>query len=129
MTKAEVQTLINTNLASDTIITAVKHREVENALLNYMDDVVSLKPLKVGLFGIGNPPSGTSTYNVTFSPPLSTPDYGVVSSLGSASGTPANDTQISYAVGDKTANGFKIYVTKLANVTQNIYIDYVLFAF
>jgi hypothetical protein len=125
MTKAEVQTLINTNLASDTIITAVKHREVENALLNYMDDGVSLKPLKVGTFGMGNVPAGTSTYNVTFSPPLSTANYVVVSSLGSAIG---NVIFVQHAIGDKTANGFKIYIIETGSATQNLYLDYVLFA-
>jgi len=33
-TKTELQTLVNTNLASGTSITALEHREVENALIN-----------------------------------------------------------------------------------------------
>jgi hypothetical protein len=36
-TKAEVQTLIDTNLATGTVITAIKHREVETAILNFSD--------------------------------------------------------------------------------------------
>ena len=36
-TKAEVQTLIDTNLATGTAITALKHREVETAILNFSD--------------------------------------------------------------------------------------------
>jgi hypothetical protein len=125
MTKAQVQALIDSNLASNTVITAQKHREVENALLNYMDDVVSLKPLKVGTFGMGNVPGGKSTYNVTFSPPLPTADYVVVSSLGSAIG---NVIFVQHAIGDKTANGFKIYIIETENASQNLYLDYVLFA-
>ena len=37
MTKAEVQALIDANLATGTTITAVKHREVETAILNFSD--------------------------------------------------------------------------------------------
>ena len=37
MTKAQVQTLIDTNLATGTAITAIKHREVETAILNFSD--------------------------------------------------------------------------------------------
>ena len=40
-TYEEIQDLINTNLASATKITAVKHREVEHALLNYIQANVS----------------------------------------------------------------------------------------
>lgn len=36
-TRAEVQTLIDTNLATGTVITALKHREVETAILNFSD--------------------------------------------------------------------------------------------
>jgi hypothetical protein len=36
-TKAEVQALIDANLATGTIITAVKHRAVETAILNFSD--------------------------------------------------------------------------------------------
>jgi hypothetical protein len=36
-TRAEVQNLIDTNLATGTVITAVKHREVESAILNFSD--------------------------------------------------------------------------------------------
>jgi hypothetical protein len=36
-TKAEVQALIDANLATGTVITAVKHREVETAILNFSD--------------------------------------------------------------------------------------------
>ena len=130
MTKAQVQALIDSNLASNTVITAQKHIEVENALLNYMDSFSSLIPIKVGQYGIGNPPSGTSTYQVVISgSPLPTANYIVVSSLRSASGNPSNDLQTIYAIGDTTQTGFKIYIRETANVTQNIAIDYALFAF
>ena len=36
MTYSEIQNLIDTNLASDTKIPALKHREVEHALLDYI---------------------------------------------------------------------------------------------
>ena len=37
-TKAEVQALIDANLATGTLITAAEHREVETAILNFVDN-------------------------------------------------------------------------------------------
>ena len=41
MTYSEIQNLIDTNLASDTKIPALKHREVEHALLDYIQSNLS----------------------------------------------------------------------------------------
>ena len=38
MTKAQVQALIDANLATGTLITAAEHREVETAILNFVDN-------------------------------------------------------------------------------------------
>lgn len=127
MTKAEVQALIDSNLASASTITAVKHREVETALLNFIDDISIAKPLAKGTITIGNVPSGTSSYTATFSTALSTNDYlicGNIASLGNGQA----DNEVQYAVGNKTVNGFTIYIRETANATQNINFDYVIFA-
>lgn len=127
MTKAEIQSLINSNLASASIITATKHREVENALLNYMDNIVNAIPLAKGNYVIGNAPPITSSYPVTFAVPLSTSNY-IISSTLISLGDGQADNEIQYAIGNKTASGFTIYVRETANVTQNISLDYVIFS-
>jgi len=127
MTKAEVQALIDSNLASASSITALKHREVETALLNFIDDILVTKPLVKGTLAVGNVPSITSSYDVTFGTTLSTADYIVCCTIISK-GTGQNDNEIQYAVGNKTVSGFTIYIRETANVTQNIDFDYVVFS-
>lgn len=127
MTKAEVQALIDSNLASASTITAVKHREVETALLNFMDDFTSSKPLTKGTITIGNLTSTTASYTATFPTALSTSNYlvcGTIASLGNGQA----DNEVQYAVGNKTVNGFTLYIRETANVVQNINFDYVIFA-
>lgn len=127
MTKAEVQALIDSNLASASSITALKHREVETALLNFIDDILVTKPLVKGTFAIGNLTSTTASYNVTFGTTLSTADYIVCGTIISK-GNGQADNEVQYAVGNKTVSGFTIYIRETANVTQNIDFDYVIFS-
>lgn len=54
MTAAQIQTLIDTNLATGSSITALKHREVESALLNFMKDLATSFPLNVGSVTVGD---------------------------------------------------------------------------
>jgi len=127
MTKAEVQALIDSNLASASSITALKHREVETALLNFIDDILVTKPLVKGTFAIGNLTSTTASYNVTFGTTLSTADYIVCGTIISK-GNGQADNEVQYAIGNKTVSGFTIYIRETANVTQNIDFDYVIFS-
>jgi hypothetical protein len=123
MTKTEIQSLIDTNLASGTNITAIEHRAVETAILNFIEDST---PLLKGTLTIGNVPAITSSYNVTFATTLSTSDYIVCGTIISK-GNGQADNEVQYAVGNKTTTGFTIYIRETANVTQNIDFDYVIF--
>ena len=127
MTKAEIQALIDSNLASASTITAVKHREVETALLNFIDDFASSKPLTKGTVNIGDV-YGTSIVTVTFATALSTSNYIIAGSLVSKLTGPNQDDDVFWVVRDKTASGFKLLVREIANETQNVEFDYVIFA-
>lgn len=127
MTKAEVQALINSNLASASTITAVKHREVETALLNFMDDFNSFKPLAKGTLTMGNLATTTASFTATFATALASSDYIICGTIISA-GVGQNDNEVQYAIGNKTVNGFTIFIRETAAVTQNVNFDYVIFA-
>jgi hypothetical protein len=127
MTKAEVQALIDSNLASASTITAVKHREVETALLNFMDDFNSFKPLAKGTLTMGNLTTTTASFTATFATALSSADYIICGTIISA-GVGQNDNEVQYAIGNKTVNGFTIFIRETAAVTQNVNFDYVIFA-
>ena len=125
MTKAEVQALIDTKLASGTEILASEHREVETALLNYLDGVVSAAPLARGTVNVGdilNP----STIQVTFTTPLNTADYIVSGSMVSL-GNISNDLPHFYVIRNKSQTGFFLIVGEPNRVVQNLQFDYVVF--
>ena len=128
MTKAEVQALIDTKLASGTEILASEHREVETALLNYLDGVVSAAPLVRGTVSVGNVNDPISTINVSFfpNPPLDNADYIVVGSLVSL-GNIADDTSCIWTIRGKNVSGFSLIVRETGRLTQNLQFDYVVF--
>jgi hypothetical protein len=126
MTKAEVQALIDSKLASGTEILAEEHREVETALLNYLDGVVAAAPLARGTVSVGDVGSLVTTVNVTFSTPLDTADYIVAGSMVSL-GNISNDVSIVWVIRNKTINGFYLLASETTRQTQNLQFDYVVF--
>lgn len=126
MTKAEIQALIDSKLASGTEILASEHREVETALLNYLDGVIESVPLMKGTVTVGNVSSPISTIIVPFSASLTTADYIVAGSMVSL-GDVAADTTCWWTVRNKNQNGFSLIVREGGNFTQNLQFDYVVF--
>jgi hypothetical protein len=126
MTKAEVQALIDTKLASGTEILASEHREVETALLNYLDGVIDTVPVAKGTITVGNVAASTSTFVVSFASSLDTADYIVSGSLVSL-GNVSDDTTCWWTVRNKNVNGFSLIVRESGNITQNLQFDYVVF--
>lgn len=123
MTKAEVQSLIDTNLASATNITALKHRAVETAILNFISDS---SPLLKGTYFIGNLTSTDMLKTITFSS-VGTSDYIVTGSLVGASTNYDMDNDVMWSVREKTSTGFKLALREVAGIDQNLSFDYVLF--
>jgi len=126
MTKAEVQALIDSKLASGTEIQASEHREVETALLNYLDGVIASAPLTKGTVAVGNVAAPVSTITVPFSASLDTADYIVTGSLVSL-GDITQDTTCWWTVRNKNQNGFALIVREGGNFTQNLSFEYVVF--
>jgi hypothetical protein len=125
MTKAEVQALIDSKLASGTEIQASEHREVETALLNYLDGVVAAAPLARGTVTVGdimNP----STIQVTFTQALNTADYIVAGSMVSL-GNISDDLPYFYVIRNKSQTGFFLIVGEANRTVQNLQFDYVIF--
>ena len=126
MTKAEVQALIDSKLASGTEIQASEHREVETALLNYLDDVIATTPIAKGTVSVGNVGSSAATISVSFSSALDTADYIVAGSLVSL-GDISQDTTCWWTVRSKSTSGFFLIVREGGNFTQNLQFDYIVF--
>ena len=127
MTKAEVQALIDSKLASGTEILASEHREVETALLNYLDGVMDNVPLFKGSVPVGNIPQGGKFITCPF--PYSLPDneYIVIGTLFAVSNLGQNGNCV-FTVSGKTANGFAVFIDEIYNRTQDsLNFEYVVF--
>jgi hypothetical protein len=119
MTKAEVQALIDSNLASASAITALKHREVETAILNYSG------PLLTGNYNIGDIGSD-AIFTISFSD-LGTSDYIITGSLVGASVDWDDDNDIMWSVREKTATSFKLALRSVSDTVSNVSFDYIIF--
>lgn len=124
MTRLEVQALIDSNLASGSNITAIKHREVENGLL-------STGKFTSGSFPLGDIPSGGKSFSIPFGSAAGAApntNYVVCGSLVVASGSIFDSTSCIFTVTDKQVGGFSITVRELTgNVTQILSFDYAVF--
>ena len=126
MTKAEIQALIDSNLASGSSITALKHREVETALLDYIDNAIAFKPLLTGNYVIGDANPTDSTRTITF-PDLGTSNYMVLGSLISLSSNFDDDNDVFWMIKNKTSTSFDLLLRETSGDTQNISFDYIIF--
>lgn len=122
LTKTEIEALINKNLESGSIIKASKHRDVELAILNYIDS--SNKILLTGTVVVGDI-AADKLVDISFNS-VGTIDYIVTGSLVSKSTSYAVDNDVMWVVREKTAIGFKISIGEVTRDGQDLDFDYVL---
>lgn len=116
ITYANVQDKINLNLADNSNIIPLEHREVEQILLDYITENI---PLYKGSLAIGDVSTTDQIYNVTF-PTVGTDQYYVIGSIRS-NGTNFNfDNDVFWIWKDPTATGFKLGIREVSPDTQNI---------
>jgi len=115
LTPAQIQTLINTNLASGSTITAAEHREVETELLNLIKTAI---PLAKGIYNIGNVVND-NIFTITF-PDVGTSNYYVMGSIKSNGANYINDDDVIWVWREPTSTSFKLGVGEGGGNTQNI---------
>lgn len=86
--------------------------------------------LYAGSYNIGNIPSGGQTYSVTFPDDVGTANYYVQMTLisNSPSDPLHDDTTKVPLLRTRSSTGFTFYVNEEANYTQNLILEYILFA-
>lgn len=85
--------------------------------------------LGAGTFNIGDIPAGGQTYSVTFAD-VGTANYFIQMSLVSNSpSSPQSDANCTQPmIRTRTSSGFTFYIDEPANITQNLILEYILFA-
>lgn len=116
MTYEEIQSLINSNLADFSNIVPEKHREVEQALLNYIEDNL---PLRKGSLFIGDIVGTDRIVTINF-PNIGTSNYYVLGSLRSNSANFDSDNDVFWQFRETTATSFKLTLREVAGVSQNL---------
>jgi hypothetical protein len=122
MTKAEVQALIDSNLASDTVITAEKHRQVETAILNYISEQslgILLKGTKANI--------RADSYTITFAD-LGTSNYTVLGSIFSREAGIGENDKVSFIIKSKTSTSFIVNILEYATFAKDVDFEYIVFA-
>lgn len=116
MTLTELRELSNLKLASGIEIPAEDHREVNNAIFDFLETML---PLASGTFEIGDVTTLDNIRTVTF-PDVGTSNYRVSGGLKYA-GTDWNvSNDVVSMTGEYTQTSFKIALRELGNNTQNL---------
>jgi len=121
LSKAAIETLIDTNLADFSNILPTKHREVEHAILDYATNRV----IGSGTYTVGDASPTDSIRTVSFTD-VGTSAYIVTGSLVSNSTNYDSDNDVFWMVKNKTSNSFQLLLREVAGVAQNLDFDYVL---
>lgn len=121
LSKAAIETLIDTNLADFSNILPTKHREVEHAILDYATNRV----IGSGTYTIGDAVGTDSVRTISFTD-VGTSAYIVTGSLVSNSTSSNDDDDVFWSIKNKTSNSFQLLLREVAGVTQNLDFDYVL---
>jgi hypothetical protein len=142
-TQAEVQAIIDLNLASQSDITATEHRVVETAILNFIaQEVASLQTqinaiqaapaaspfLRIANYYIGDVGGSDVLKTVTF-PNVGTDQYEVLGSLVHVSGVFGANNDVIFSIREKTSTSFKLALREVDSEVQNISFDYALLPF
>ena len=122
MTKAEVQALIDLNLATASNITATEHREAITEVLNYASKFDNI--LAKGTYVVGDVVTD-AVRTITF-PTVGTDQYIVTGSLVSKSTSYDMDNDVIWMVKDRTATEFKLCLRDVTGNSNNLDFDYVL---
>lgn len=121
LSKAAIETLIDTNLADFSNILPTKHREVEHAILDYATNRV----IGSGTYTIGDAVGTDSVRTISFTD-VGTSAYIVTGSLVSNSTSSNDDDDVFWSIKNKTSSSFQLLLREVAGVTQNLDFDYVL---
>jgi hypothetical protein len=137
MTITQIKALVNQNLASDSDITAEKHRAVEIELLNCLetqelalknlsDQLKNLAPLAKGTFVMGDLNGADAIYRIDFSD-VGTDDYMVDLSPVSKALNWNNDNDVFFMTREHNSSFFKIIGREVSGHFQNLSIDWRIF--
>lgn len=115
ITYAQVQDKINLNLADNSNIVPLKHREVEQLLLDYIKENL---PLHKGSLAIGDV-SGDQLFTINI-PDVGTANYYVLGGFKSLSSNHILDNDITWVWRETTNTSFKISIREFTSDFQNL---------
>ena len=119
LTIAQLRSLVTLNLADNSDILPIEHREVENELINFLEVVNSLLPLATGVYSIGDV-NGTDIVRTIIIPNVGTSNYYVIGSLQSKSVNFDADNDVFWQFKDPTSTSFKITLREVSSNVQNL---------
>jgi|TARA_R110000782_G_scaffold165552_1_gene257453 hypothetical protein len=119
LTIAQLRSLVTLNLADNSDILPIEHREVENELINFLEVMNSFLPLATGVYSIGDV-NGTDIVRTIIIPNVGTSNYYVIGSLQSKSVNFDADNDVFWQFKDPTSTSFKITLREVSSNVQNL---------
>jgi hypothetical protein len=121
-TRIEVNAIVSTNLnTTSNTITAVEHRTVEKAVLDYTAGRI----LEWGYFSIGDVNPGIRSYwDVTLAQPLLDDNYIVIGNIRGFSGNASDDNDVLWCITAKSRTGFTVFVGEFTGDDQSVQFEW-----
>lgn len=125
-TYQQVKDLIATNLAGDPKIAPDKHREVEYALLDYIQELKDITPtvLAKGTVYVGD--VGGDKRIVCTIPQQASTNYNVLGSLKNVSGIWQRSNGCPWSWGEAGLTSFAVYIGETSNEPQDLEFTFML---
>jgi hypothetical protein len=120
MTLTELREFSNLKLASESDITAIEHREVNNAILDFIQTML---PLAKGSFSIGDVVGDDNIRTITF-PDIATDNYKVIGGLVYLGTNYNQNNDVIAMTGEYTRTSFKIALRELSHEVQDLRFDW-----
>lgn len=119
LTPTQLRALVVQNLADESEILPVEHREVEDRLIDLLEDILSKLPILTGVYSVGDA-SGSDSIRTINIPNIGTSSYYVSGSFQSKGSNFDADNDVFWQFKNPTSTSFQLLMREVAGNTQNL---------
>ena len=119
LTPTELRALVVLNLADNSEILPIEHREVEDRLIDLLESVLSKLPLLTGVYSVGDNTSADNIRTINI-PNIGTSSYYVTGSFQSKSSDFNADNDVFWMFKNPTSTSFQLTLREVNGGVQNL---------
>jgi hypothetical protein len=119
LTPTQLRALVVQNLADESEILPVEHREVEDRLIDLLEDILNKLPILTGVYTVGDN-NGVDTIRTINIPNIGTSNYYVTGSFQSKGSNYDADNDVFWMFKNPTSTSFQLTMRETSNNVQNL---------